>query len=202
MEYRRGRSLMERWTAVLSPNSLGLERVKRARQAERTISSKANNTSCKSSFLERCAHAATPFLSSSLEDDFSVSSSLGLIARAHTHTRVRLLSFLSYSLFSPFPFSISSIVHLSPPSPFRLWRKTNLSITFFDRFRGKLEGKRKKKKIWRFRLIRDCRKRIVVVVVVVRESCSNRSYQSRRGEEKISLRERRQGYQLFAWTGG
>lgn len=147
MEYRRGRSLMERWTPVLSPNSLGLERVKRARQAERTISSKANNTSCKSSFLERCAHAATPFLSSSLEDDFSVSSSLGLIARAHTHTRVRLLSFLSYSLFSPFPFSISSIVHLSPLFPFRLWRKTNLSITFLDRFRGKLEGKRKKKNL-------------------------------------------------------
>lgn len=136
---------MERWTAVLSPNSLGLERVKRARQAERTISSKANNTSCKSSFLERCAHAATPFLSSSLEDDFSVSSSLGLIARAHTHTRVRLLSFLSYSLFSPFPFSISSIVHLSPPSPFVCEEKRIFRLLFWIDFVESWRGKEKKK---------------------------------------------------------
>lgn len=134
MEYRRGRSLMERWTAVLSPNSLGLERVKRARQAERTISSKANNTSCKSSFLERCAHAATPFLSSSLEDDFSVSSSLGLIARAHTHTHVRLLSFLSYSLFSPFSFFnlFDRSPFPSPSLPFSFVKK-NESFDYFFR---------------------------------------------------------------------
>lgn len=138
---------MERWTAVLSPNSLGLERVKRARQAERTISSKANNTSCKSSFLERCAHAATPFLSSSLEDDFSVSSSLGLIARAHTHTRsssivsivFSLLSFSFFNLFdrSPFP---------SPSLPFSFVKKNESFDYFFRQISWKVGGEKKKKK--------------------------------------------------------
>lgn len=136
---------MERWTAVLSPNSLGLERVKRARQAERTISSKANNTSCKSSFLERCAHAATPFLSSSLEDDFSVSSSLGLIARARTHTRSSSIVSIVFSLLS---FSFFNLFDRSPfpsPSPFVCEEKRIFRLLFWIDFVESWRGKEKKK---------------------------------------------------------
>lgn len=139
---------MERWTAVLSPNSLGLERVKRARQAERTISSKANNTSCKSSFLERCAHAATPFLSSSLEDDFSVSSSLGLIARAHTHTRSSSIVSIVFSLLSFFLFqSLRSFTFpLSLPPLFVCEEKRIFRLLFSIDFVESWRGKEKKKK--------------------------------------------------------